>query len=340
VNRQLRAALRGVLVLTVPLGLFWLFGRADAAKPSIIRSDAAFDILVPKGAAIEKVAEGFTWVEGPLWDPRVCGLLFSDIPNNAIHLWRPGAGTSRFLFPSGFTGQGPFSGREPGSNGLAFDAEGRLLFCAHGDRAIVRIELNGKRTVLADRFEGKRLNSPNDLVVRPNGDVVFTDPPFGLPGTFDDPARELSFSGVYRLASGGSLGLLTKALRAPNGLAFSPDGGILYVSNAEAGHAVWMAFPVREDGSLGEGRVFFDATSEVRPGTGNPDGLKVDRDGNLFAAGPGGVHVFAPDGRRLGLFAFDVPVANVGWGEDGSALFIAASTAIYRVRLATSGAGF
>lgn len=320
-----------------------LFARLLAAGTdavSIVRNDPRLDALIPPGATIERIADGFAWLEGPLWDARAKGLLFSDIPANAIHLWRPGAGTTRLLSPSGYTGKEPFTGREPGSNGLAFDAMGRLVFCAHGDRAIVRIEPDGRRTILASRFEARRLNSPNDLVFAPIGDLYFTDPPFGLPRAFEDPGKELPYSGVYRLSPDGRLTLLTRALNAPNGLAFSPDGKTLYVSNAEPARAVWMAFPVRADGTLAAGRVFFDATAWVRPGTGNPDGLKVDASGNLFAAGPGGVHVFSKDGAHLGTLAFAAPVSNVAWGEDGRTLFITASTAVWRVRLATKGAGF
>lgn len=310
---------------------------AGTDAPQVLRKDARLDALLAPGAAVEKIADGFSWLEGPLWDARAKGLLFSDIPGNAIHLWRPGAGTTRILHPSGYTGKAPFPGKEPGSNGLAFDAEGRLVFCAHGDRAIVRIEHDGRRSVLASRFHASRLNSPNDLVFSATGDLYFTDPPFGLPGTFDDPGKELSFSGVYRLAPDGRLTLLTRELDAPNGLAFSPDGRTLYVSNADAAHAVWMAFPVRSDGTLAAGRIFFDATSWVRPGSGNPDGLKVDAGGNLFAAGPGGVHVFAGGGAHLGTIAFPAPVSNVAFGEDGRTLFVTASSAVWRVRLATRG---
>lgn len=340
--RRWIAALPGALPLLGALaGLAVVrLHAAGGAGPFVVREDARLDALVPAGAAIEKVADGFAWVEGPLWDARAKGLLFSDIPANAIHLWRPGAGTTRVLAPSGYTGKAPFAGREPGSNGLAFDAEGRLVFCAHGDRAIVRIEHDGRRTILASRFHAARLNSPNDLVFGPNGDLCFTDPPFGLPAAFDDPAKELSFSGVYRLGADGRLTLLTKELSAPNGLAFSPDGKTLYVSNADAARAVWMAYPVRPDGTLAAGRVFFDASAEARPGTGNPDGLKVDARGNLFAAGPGGVHVFERGGARLGKIAFHVPVSNVAFGEDGRTLFVTASSAVWRVRLATKGAGF
>jgi gluconolactonase len=194
--------------------------------------------------------------------------------------------------------------------------------------------------VLADRYRGRRLNSPNDAVYRGNGDLYFTDPPFGLPLAFADPSRELDFSGVFRLARDGRLALLTTDLPAPNGLAFSPDERTLYVSNADPGRPVWMAFPVREDGRLGKGRLFFDATPFTSRWNGLPDGMKVDRGGNLFAAGPGGVHVFAPDGSHLGSLLTGVATSNCAWGEDGSVLYITADSAIYRVRLTTLGAGF
>jgi gluconolactonase len=308
---------------------------------SVVRRDPRFDALVPRGAVVETVASGFDWVEGPAWDREKSALLFSNIPDNAVYRVRPPERASLFLKPSGYTGTTPFTGREPGSNGLAFDAEGRLVLCEHGDRRIARLELDGRKTTLADRYQGKRLNSPNDLVFKSDGSIYFTDPPFGLPGAFDDPEKELPFQGVYRLSPEGTLTLLTKELRAPNGIGFSPDEKTLYVSNADREHAVWMAFDVLEDGALGPGRVFFDATEWARLGRkGVPDGLDIDRDGNLFAAGPGGIHVIAPDGTHLGSFEIEVPAANSAWGEDlsdGSYLYIAADTAIYRIRTSTRG---
>lgn len=315
---------------------------ADEPPPwRVVRKDARLDALLPRGAALERIAEGFAWVEGPVWHRGDGSLLFSDIPNNVVYRWREGEGARIFLEQSGYSGRAPFLGREPGSNGLAFDPRGRLVLCEHGDRRISRLERTGRRTSLADRYEGKRLNSPNDLVFRSNGDLYFTDPPFGLPGAFDDPARELPFSGVYRLSAGGTLTLLTRELRAPNGIAFSPSERTLYVSNADPTRAVWMAYDVRADGQLGGGRVFFDATAWTRTKKGAPDGMKVDRGGHLFAAGPGGVHVFAPDGAHLGSIELDVPVSNVAWGGDGgSILFIAADTAVYRIETGTKGVGF
>lgn len=318
-----------------------LYSLAPAAGPgTIVRRDPRLDRLVPRGAVVEKIADGFTWVEGPAWSRAGGFLLFTDIPNNAVYRWQEGAGARLFLKPSGYTGAAPFPGREPGANGLTFDPAGRLVLCEHGDRRIARIEPDGRKTTLADRYQGRRLNSPNDLVFKSNGDLYFTDPPFGLPKAFGDPAKELDFSGVFRLAPDGRLTLLTREIRAPNGLAFSPSERTLYVSNADPARAVWLAYDVKEDGTLGSGRVFFDATAWAQAKPGAPDGMKVDREGHLFAAGPGGVHIFTPDGTHLGSIEMPVPTSNVTWGNDGSVLYITADTAIYRIRLSTTGAGF
>jgi len=310
-----------------------------APAPHIERLDPRFDALVPGDAVLERVAGGLSWAEGPVWIGSERSLLFSDIPRNAVYRWREREGLSLFLNPAGYSGRLPFAGREPGSNGLTLDPQGRLVLCEHGDRRVTRLEAHGRRTVLADRYRGRRLNSPNDAVYRSNGDLYFTDPPFGLPLAFDDPARELDFSGVYVLRN-GRLALVTKTLSAPNGLAFSPDGRTLYVSNADSARPVWMSFPVLEDGTAGEGRLFFDATPWTRRWPGAPDGMKVDRDGNLFAAGPGGIHVFTPGGEHLGSLIIGLATSNCAWGEDGSVLYITADTEIYRVRLTTVGSRF
>lgn len=305
-----------------------------------MRIDPAFDRLLPPGTGIERIVSGRRWVEGPVWNRSHGYLLFSDIPANAVIKWQGGKGTSVFLQPSGYTGKLPFDGPEPGSNGLAFDRENRLLFAAHGDRRLARLEPNGRPATLVDRFEGRRLNSPNDLVVKSNGDVYFTDPPFGLPKSYDDPRKELPFQGVYRYSRDGRLTLLTKDLKAPNGIAFSPDEKKLYVSNADRLNPVWMVFDVKRDGSIGAGKVLFDAAFFTKSRPGGPDGLKVDRQGNVFAAGPGGVYVLAPNGRHLGTIDLDAPTGNVAWGEDGSTLFIASNTNIFRVKLTSKGAAF
>lgn len=327
--------------MAVALGLGSVAGQAQEAaapSPTIVRLDPRLDKLAPRDAVIEKIADGFEWVEGPVWDRRERRLLFSDVPRNSIFEWREGKGASPFLTPTGYTGSQPFAGREPGSNGLAFDAAGRLVFAAHGDRRIARLEADGKATTLAGRYQGKRINSPNDLVFKSNGDLYFTDPPFGLPGTFDDPQKELPFQGVYRLSRDGKLVLLTRELKAPNGIGFSPDEKTLYVADSLGPR--WWAFEVRADGTLGKGRVLLEGAEFKKNGPGVPDGLKVDGQGNIFGAGPGGIYVIAPDGTLLGRFHFGVATGNCAWGEDGSTLFITSNHAVYRVRLTTKGAGF
>lgn len=306
---------------------------------TIERKDPRFDKLVPKEAVIEKLADGFDWAEGPVWVPKGGYLLFSDIPKNTIFKWKEGEGKSVFLKPSGYTGKQNRKG-EPGSNGLILDSEGRLVMCEHGDRRVSRVEKDGKKTTLADRYMGKRLHSPNDAVYKSNGDLYFTDPPYGLEKNWDDPARELDFCGVYRLSKEGKLTLLTKELSRPNGIAFSPDEKTLYVANSDPARAIWMAYEVKNDGTLGKGRAFFDATAWVKTKKGLPDGMKVDSQGNVFATGPGGVHVFSPDGVHLGTLATGVATANCNWGDDGSVLYITADKNLCRIKLSTKGKGF
>jgi gluconolactonase len=327
-----------VLVMLVLLALWPKPLPSEDVASRIVRLHTRFDELVDRDAAIEKIAHGFQWLEGPVWDRRRNALLFSDIPQNSVFRWTRAEGTSLFLRPSGYTGSAPFTGPEPGSNGLTFDAEGRLVLAQHGDRRVVRREHDGKFTVLAARYEGKRLNSPNDVVFDAKGNLYFTDPPFGLPGTFDDPGKELAFQGVYRLSRDGKLTLLTKELRAPNGIAFSPDEKTLYVTDVDPKRSAWLAFEVKSDGTLGKPRVLRDVTEERKKSPGGPDGIKVDKRGNLFGAAPGGVWVMAPDGALLGKIELGVKTGNVAFGEDGRTLFITASDAVYRVRLKTRGA--
>jgi len=299
--------------------------------------DKRFDALIPPDTRFEKIADDLMWSEGPLWDAGRKTLLFSDIPRNVVMQWSDAGGVSRFLERSGYTGAAPFTGKEPGSNGLTFDLQGRLTLCQHGDRRVSRREADGSMVALATAFEGKRLNSPNDLVYDRQGALYFTDPPYGLPGTFTDPTKELPFQGVYRVSPEGKISLLTKELEAPNGLAFAPDYKTLYVANSQKHNAIWKAYPVNADGSLGAGRVFADATKLYQEGDGVPDGLKLDEKGNLFATGPGGVLVYAPDGTLLGRILTGVPTANVAWGEDGSTLFVTANHRVLRLRTKTRG---
>jgi gluconolactonase len=316
--------------------------RAEVAVGKILRLDPRLDGVIAPSAALERVLDGFAWVEGPLWNARAGYLLFSDIPHNRVIQWIPGRGWRTFLDRSGYTGNEPFTGWEPGSNGLAYDGEGRLLLAQHGNRRIARVEKGGRVTTLAERYQGRRLNSPNDMVLDGAGNIYFTDPPFGLPGTFDDPAKELDFQGVYRLGADGTLTLLTKELRAPNGIGLSPGGGTLYVTNTDPARAVWMAYPLEAGGTrLGPGRVLLDATAEVQTlegagvRTSRPDGMKVDAAGNILGAGPGGLWIIAPDGTHLGTIAFPAPVSNCAFGGDGTTLYVTVDTSVWRLPILT-----
>lgn len=310
------------------------------AAGKLERADPRFDQIVSPDAVLEKLAEGFRWTEGPVWLAQAHCLLFSDIPNNAIMRWKEGTGVSVFLKPAGYTGPTPRGG-ESGTNGLLLDTRGRLVMCQHGDRRIVRVEPDGRWTVVADRYQGKRFNSPNDAVFKSNGDLYFTDPPYGLPKGADDPARELPFCGVFRVTPEGAVTLLTDKMARPNGIAFSPDEKTLYVAQSDPQKAVWMAFEVKPDGTLGPSRVFFDATAWVKQRLpGLPDGMKVDRAGNLFATGPGGVNIFAPDATFLGRINTGVPTANCCFGDDGSVLYVTANQWVCRIRTHTKGLGF
>lgn len=306
------------------------------------RLDPAFERLVPAGAAIEVLAEGFTWTEGPVWvpEPQAGGhLLFSDIPRNSIFRWKAGEGIQLFLCPSGYTGR-DFYGREPGSNGLVLDPSGRLVLCEHGDRRVSVLTPGGGKRTLADSYQGKRLNSPNDAVFSSRGDLYFTDPPYGLPGGWEDPRRELDFCGVYRLAKDGGLELLTREMTRPNGIALSPDDKTLYVAQSDPKAALWRAFPLLADGTVGAGRDLFDATHWVPGRPGLPDGLAVDQRGHLWATGPGGVLVLTSEGKLLGRLNTGRPTANCAFGDDGKTLYITADTFLCRVRTLATGLGF
>jgi gluconolactonase len=335
-----RPATAGLLCLAVALG-----AAATASERKTIgrveRADQALDALVPQGAVVEVLAEGFRWSEGPVWDRAKGRVLFSDVPNNVVHAWSEPAGASVFLKPSGYTGPEGGGGREPGANGLAFDAQGRLVMCQHGNRQVARLEPDGSFTPLADRFEGKRFNSPNDLVFAKDGALYFTDPPYGLTKTFDDPGREIGWNGVYRLAPDGKLSVLVKDLKAPNGIGLSPDGRTLYVGQSDPDRPVVMAYDLAADGTVANGRVLFDTKPLRAQGPGAPDGMKVDQHGNIFTTGPGGVLVLTPAGRHLGTILTGVPTANCAFGgPDGSTLFITANDKLCRIRTKTKGLGF
>ncbi|MBM3983169.1 MAG: SMP-30/gluconolactonase/LRE family protein [Planctomycetes bacterium] len=312
---------------------------------SLDSKDAKFDALVDKDAKIEVLADGYKWTEGPAWFKTENVLLFTDIPNNRIVKFDPKTGkTSDFLKPSGYTGKEEFKGTEPGANGLAFAKDGGLWLCQHGDRRVAKLGGDGKLYTVVEKFEGKRFNSPNDLVFAKNGDLYFTDPPYGLPGNVLDPKnphKELDFQGVYRFSAKGELTLLTKEMTKPNGIGLSPDEKTLYVANSDPDKAIWMAFPL-EDGKLGKGKVLYDATADVKasPNKGLPDGLKVDKDGNVFATAVNGVYVFSPDGKLLGRIVTNDKTANCGWGDDGSTLYMSTNDKLTRIKTKTKGLGW
>jgi gluconolactonase len=304
---------------------------AESPTLEVRRLDARLDALIAPDARAEKIVAGHVWLEGPTWDARQRTLFFSDVVKNRLWRWRPQHGTDVVLDPSGTARPGPHPAQEPGSNGSALDAQGRLVLCEHGDRRVTRLEADGTKTVLAASYQGRRLNSPNDLWLARSGDLYFSDPPYGLPKHFDDPSKELPWQGVYRLR-GGALELLTKSVRAPNGVALSPDERTLYVANADRAEPVWLAFPLAADGSLGEAREFADARAEVARFAGVPDGLETDERGNVWAAGPGGVTIFSPDGTRLGMLLTGIATSNLAFGgESGRTLFVTASSAIWRL---------
>ncbi len=305
----------------------------------VVRVDPALDELVDPEAKIEVLASGFEWSEGPLWVPRDGGyLLFSDVPQNTVFKWQVGKGLSEFLKPSGFTGVKGYSD-EPGSNGLALDNEGRLISCEHGDRRVSAMAWGEGKETLADRYEGKRLNSPNDVVVRSNGDVYFTDPPYGLPNRENDE-HEYGFCGVFRIAADGEVTLVSKEMTRPNGLAFSPDEKILYVAQSDGEAPIIRAFDVAEDAAISNSRVFYDSSGLAGELKGSHDGLKVDAQGNLFATGPGGVHVISAEGKLLGRIDTHEATSNCCWGDDGSVLYMTADTYLCRIQTKTRGANW
>jgi gluconolactonase len=304
------------------------------AGVKIVKRDRALNAIVSPNTQIEKLASGFQFTEGPVWVKDGGYLLFSDPNANQIYRWSSDGQVSIFRPKSGYAGVDIGEYKQPGSNGLTLDREGRLTINEHGNRRVTRLEKNGVLTVLADRYQGKRLNSPNDLVYRSDGVLFFTDPPFGLPKTFEDSRKELPYSGVYCLKD-GNLKLLTQELSGPNGIAFSPDEKYLYVGNWDEKNKVVMRYIVNPDCSLAQGKVFYDMTKA--PGEDAIDGIKVDRMGNLYVSGPGGLWIISSQGKHLGTIVPPEHPHNLAWGDDGKTLYLAAQTSIYRMRLNVSG---
>lgn len=312
------------------------------------RLDPAIDKIVPADSILERIVSGFTWIEGPVWANG--RLFFAEIPSNSIRTWTPGKGVSIFLQPSGYKGTAAYGGPESGSNGMTLDIRGRLTVAGHAQRDVYRLETldpKGPATVLADTFNGKLLNSPNDLVYKSDGSLYFTDPPYGLRTQQDnDPEKQLDVNGVYRVlhATGQKPGappvhqnlqLLVSDLTRPNGIAFSPDEKYLYVNNSQP-KKIWMRYTVKPDGTLTDAKLLYDATADNRPGA--PDGMKVDVEGNIYSAGPGGVWIFTPEGKPLATLLILGRVANVAWaGADRKMLYITGSEGIFRVHLKIAG---
>jgi gluconolactonase len=303
---------------------------------TVLRKDPALDAIVGPNPKIFKLAEGFAFTEGPIWIPGEKALLFSDPNSNVIYRYGADGQLSVFRRPSGYSGADIAEYGQPGSNGLTLDKDGRLTIDQHGNRRVIRLERDGRETVLLDRWQGKHLNSPNDLVYRSDGTLFVTDPPFGLPKFFDDPRKELAFSGVYAVTPKGKVLLVTKELAGPNGIAFSPDEKFLYVGDWDEKKKVVMRYPVRPDGTAGRGELFFDMTSA--PGEDAIDGIKVDQKGNLYVSGPGGLWILSPEGKHLGTIVAPKHPHNFAWGdEDGKTLYLCARSGLYRMRLGIPG---
>ena len=304
---------------------------------SIEKLDDSLDDILNTDVKIEILAEGFSWSEGPVWVPSLNSLLFSDVPQNTIYKWNERDGKTIFLKPSGYTGIEPASSQS-GSNGLALDSAGNLLLCQHGDRRVARISKADLRSenpnfnMVVNRFEDKRFNSPNDLAIAKNGDIYFTDPPYGLSGKDEDTLKEISFNGVYKLASNGELTLIIDTLTRPNGIAISPDQQTLYVANSDPENAIWVAYDITAKG-VKNGRVFFDATDKTDTLKGLPDGLKVNKKGIVFATGPGGIYIFSEEGKHLGMIYTKLASANCALDETQTSLYITTHNYLTRVKL-------
>ncbi|MCM2679919.1 SMP-30/gluconolactonase/LRE family protein [Echinimonas agarilytica] len=311
----------------------------NAASPLRIEIyDASLNAILDDSIEPEVVASGFTWSEGPVWVESEQKVLFSDVPRNLVLSWSEHEGLQEYLNPAGATGLLPNASHE-GSNGLALNAEGQLVLAQHGDRRVSKLRssmANPKPSyeTLADNFQGKKFNSPNDLHIQKDGTIWFTDPPYGLPqGPLDKVNRELDFNGVFRISKERVVTLVSTELSYPNGIAMSNDESVLYVANSDPKHAVWMAWPIDENRMLGEGKILFDATHMVADGNGLPDGLKIHPTGVLFATGPDGVLLLSPEGKLLGQILTGQPTGNLAFNNDFSTLYITANNRLVRIKM-------
>jgi len=327
------------MILVFGFSILTVTSQNIKQNTSIFTNDPLLNKVIPEKAEVEILATGFEWTEGPLWLEEENKLIFSDIPNNSIFEWSEKGGKKLWLKSAGYTGFIEREG-EPGSNGLLLSPEGKLVLCQHGDRrmAVMKSDLSNPEPdfeTLADKYKGKRFNSPNDAAYHRNGDLYFTDPPYGLEKNMLDPSKEIEFQGVYRQDKNGNVTLLTKELSRPNGIAFSHDYNKLYVANSDPQKAIWMVYDVAKNGILKNGKVFFDVTDQVGKLKGLPDGLKVHPNGWIFATGPGGVLVFTPEGIHLGTIMTGEATANCAFNSDYSVLFMTADDYLLRLKLNT-----
>jgi gluconolactonase len=312
-----------------------MFGQEK--KGFIEKTDPALDAIVNPNAKVEIIADGFDWSEGPLWIEPQKMLLFSDVPQNIIYKWTEKNGKQVYLTPSGYTGKIPRGG-EKGSNGLTLNKSGQLIICQDGDRRVSRMNASLVRprasfTMLADNYQGKKFNSPNDLVYNNNGDLFFTDPPYGLEKNMDDPLKELKFQGVYKIKKSGAVVLLLDSITRPNGIAITPDQKTLIIANSDPEKPYWYAYDFGKGDALVHPRIFFDASAAAKKEPGMPDGLKIDSKGNVFATGPGGVWIFNQKGRLLGKIKFNGLVSNCAFSADEKTIYLTADDYVLRVKM-------
>jgi gluconolactonase len=319
----------------------WSMSMSGQTAPlgEIERFDAALDDIVPQDWHIEKLAEGFEWSEGPVWMKAGSYLLFDDVPGNTMYRWSQEDGLSVFLKPSGYFGPQPELFAEPGTNGLFPDGEHTILMADHGNRMVARFDVRTKqKTPLATHFNGKRFNSPNDVIKRRDGVIFFTDPPYGLAGRNDSPIKELAFNGIYRIDTDGSIHLLDKEMSFPNGLSLSPDERTLIVANSDPNNPIWMAFTLDTRGDVVSKRVFADSSDlAAKKYPGLPDGLRLTGDGTVFATAPGGVLIMNSAGKRLGLIRTGTAIANCAFGDDGKSLYMTSDSFLARIKLNIDG---
>ena len=317
--------------------LFSGYGQEAKVEFEIEKFDSRLDALIGSEVKVEVLAEGFDWTEGPLWVEGHQMLLFSDIPSNSIYKWTQRKGAELYLKPSGYTGDPPRGG-ETGSNGLLLHPDGHLVLCQHGDRRMVKMDApldapQAQFVTLADKHKGKKFNSPNDAVFKSNGDLYFTDPPYGLEKNINDPLKESPYQGVYKVSATGKVTLLLDSLTRPNGIAFLPGEKTLIIANSDPGKPYWYAYDLDTEGMPVNGRIFYDATAASKTAPGMPDGLKVDKMGNVFATGPGGVWVFSRQGKALGRIKINQLVSNCALAHQDKTLFITADSYVLKMGL-------